>query len=147
MTDIQAAIGIHQLKKLDKFIKIRQKYAKMYDRGFAKTPEITVPFVDERGRHARNLYTVFVDTSNLKIDRDQLVQELKKEQVGANVYYMPLFELSFFRDSLKLNPKEYPVSAEVFPQMLTLPIYPKMTEEDVKYVIQTLNSIIEKNRK
>lgn len=147
MTDISAALGIQQLKKLDKFIKIRHDYAKIYDKIFSKIPEISIPFVDSKNFHARNLYTVQVDVDKLKITRDEIVEEMKKKNVGVNVYYMPLYELTFYRKELKVNPKDFPVAQKVFKKMLTLPIYPKMTPQEVKYVADSLVDIVTSSRK
>ena len=142
MTDIQAALGIQQLKKLDKFIAVRQKYASIYDEKFSKIAEIRVPHNDTSNRHARNLYTVQIDISKLTITRDQIVEEMKKRNIGANVYYMPLYELSFYKKDLKVNPSDFPVAQKVFKKMLTLPLYPKMTIEEVNYVADTLIEIV-----
>jgi dTDP-4-amino-4,6-dideoxygalactose transaminase len=114
MTDIQAALGIQQLKKLDKFIAVRQKYASIYDEKFSKIAEIRVPHNDTSNRHARNLYTVQIDISKLTITRDQIVEEMKKRNIGANVYYMPLYELSFYKKDLKVKPSDFPVAQKVF---------------------------------
>lgn len=142
MTDIQAALGIQQLKKLDKFIAVRQKYASIYDEKFSKIAEIRIPHNDTSNRHARNLYTVQIDISKLTITRDQIVEEMKKRNVGANVYYMPLYELSFYKKDLKVKPSDFPVAQKVFKKMLTLPLYPKMTIEEVNYVADTLIEIV-----
>jgi dTDP-4-amino-4,6-dideoxygalactose transaminase len=142
MTDIQAALGIQQLKKLDKFIAVRQKYASIYDEKFSKIAEIRVPHNDTSNRHARNLYTVQIDISKLTITRDQIVEEMKKRNIGANVYYMPLYELSFYKKDLKVKPSDFPVAQKVFKKMLTLPLYPKMTIEEVNYVADTLIEIV-----
>lgn len=142
MTDIQAALGIQQLKKLDKFIAVRQKYASIYDEKFSKIAEIRIPHNDTSNRHARNLYTVQIDISKLTITRDQIVEEMKKRNIGANVYYMPLYELSFYKKDLKVKPSDFPVAQKVFKKMLTLPLYPKMTIEEVNYVADTLIEIV-----
>lgn len=147
MTDISSALGIQQLKKLDKFIKIRHNYANIYDKILSKIPEIEIPYVNENGFHARNLYTVQIDTSKLSVTRDEIVEEMKKKNVGVNVYYMPLYELTFYRKNLKVDPKKFPVAQKVFKKMLTMPIYPKMTKEEVKYVAQTLVNIVTSSRK
>lgn len=147
MTDIQAAIGIHQLRKLDKFIKIRQSYAKVYDNIFSKIDEIQIPHLIENSRHARNLYTIQIDFSNLKIKRDEFIEELKKMNIGANVYYMPLFELSFYRKKFNLKEKSFPEAYEAFRKMVTLPLYPKLSKQEINYIASSVKDLIIKNRK
>jgi len=147
MMDIQAALGIQQLKKLDTFIEIREKYASMYDTALAKIPEITLPYVAEYGKHARDLYTIRIDTKKLKLTRDQIVDELKKMQIGVSVYYIPLYEFSYFKKEWKLKSSDFPVADGIYQNMLSLPLYPKMKPVDVKYVIKTLTDIISSARK
>lgn len=147
MTDIQAAIGIHQLKKLDHFIKVRQDYSAIYDKKFSEIDEVEIPLNNLHSRHARNLYTVQIDFSKLKTNRDQFIEELKKRKIGANVYYMPLYELSYYSTSFKLEASQFPIAESAFRKMVTLPIYPKMSRQEVKYVADIVREIIDKNRK
>lgn len=147
MTDIQAAIGIHQLRKLERFIKIREKYARMYNRYFAKIPEITIPFVAKNIRHPRNLYTIVIDFDKLKIGRDDVIEELKNQNIGANAYYIPLYEFSYYKKRFGLKAKNFPVTNFVFRNLITLPLYPKMKPNDIRYIIKRLTSTISKNRK
>lgn len=147
MTDIQAALGIHQLKKLDKFIKIREKYAKIYDAAFSKIPELTTPFVMKDIRHARNLYTIMIDTNKLKINRDDLVEELKNANIGVSVYFIPLYKFSFYKNNYKFKDSAFPVAENVYERIISLPLYPKMKISDINYIIKTLASFIDKYRK
>jgi len=147
MTDIAAALGIHQLKKLDTFIKVREEYAQIYNHELSEIPEIKIPYVDADVKHARNLYTILIDTQKLTISRNDIVEELKKVQIGANVYYIPLYEMSYYKKRFNLAKSDFPVIAKLYPEMLTLPLYPKMTKDDVHYVISSLKNIIEKSQK
>ncbi len=146
MTDIQAALGIHQLNKLDAFIETREKYAQLYNALFAKLSEITVPFVMPEIRHARNLYTVLVDTKQLKIKRDEIVELLKQANIGANVYFLPLNHLTYYQKELGYKKGQFPIAEGVADGIISLPLYPKMKLADVKYVAKTLNTIIKQNR-
>lgn len=147
MTDIQAALGIHQLAKLEKFIKIREKYCAVYDQEFAKIPEITIPFTPKTSRNPRNIYTLRFDFKKLKITRDELVEELKKRQIGISVYYIPVYVFPYYKRRFKLKASDYPNTDRVFKSMLSLPMSPKMTPEDVQYVVDTVRELIENNRK
>lgn len=147
MTDIQAALGRVQLKRLDGFIKVRKQYAKIFDRELSKIPEITVPIHSESSGTAYNLYTIRIDTSHLSVTRDEIVELLKQEQIGVSVYYIPLYEFSYFQKHLKLKSSDYPHASAVYQNMMSLPLYPKMTIKDVDRVIHTLSDIIKKHRK
>ena len=147
MTDIQAALGIHQLRKLERFIKIRAKYAKMYDKAFSKIPEITIPFVSKNVRHPRNLYTVTIGFNKLRIKRDELIEELKSQNIGANAYYIPLYEFTYYKKKFGLKSRDFPVTNFIFSNLVTLPLYPKMKASDVTYIMKVLASLIAKNRK
>ena len=147
MTDIQAALGRVQLKRLDGFIKVRKKYAKIFDAKLAKIPEITIPIHSETSGAAYNLYTIRIDTKNLTVTRDALVELLKQELIGVSVYYIPLYEFSYFKNNLKLKKSDFPHAEAVYQNMISLPLYPKMNLEDVDRVISTLSEIIKKHRK
>jgi dTDP-4-amino-4,6-dideoxygalactose transaminase len=147
MTDIQAALGRVQLKRLDGFVKTRKQYAKIFDRELAKIPEITIPVHSENSGTAYNLYTIKIDTTNLTVSRDEIVELLKQEQIGVSVYYIPLYEFSYFQKNLKLKKKDFPNAEKVYQSMMSLPLYPKMNLKDVNRVINTLSDIIKKHRK
>jgi dTDP-4-amino-4,6-dideoxygalactose transaminase len=147
MTDIQAALGRVQLKRLDGFVKTRKQYAKIFDRELAKIPEITIPVHSENSGTAYNLYTIKIDTTNLTVSRDEIVELLKQEQIGVSVYYIPLYEFSYFQKNLKLKKKDFPNAEKVYQSMMSLPLYPKMNLKDINRVIKTLSDIIKKHRK
>jgi len=147
MTDIQAALGRVQLKRLDGFIKTRKQYAHIFDKELAKIPEIKIPVHSNDSGTAYNLYTIRIDTKNLSVNRDEIVELLKQEQIGVSVYYIPLYEFSYFRNNLKLKKSDFPKAEAVYQSMMSLPLYPKMNLKDVDRVIKTLSDIIKKHRK
>lgn len=147
MTDIQAALGMHQLDRLDQFIRIRQNYAKIYDEAFSKIPEITIPYVEKDIRHARNLYTIMVDDRKLGITRDDLVEELKQANIGASVYFIPLHYFTYYKKNLKYKKGDFPIAERIYQKIISLPMYPKMKAADIKYIIEVLISLIKKHRK
>lgn len=147
MTDISAALGIQQLKKLDGFIKTRQDYAMVYDHAFSDIPEITIPVKAKNRDHIYSLYTILLDTSNLKISRDEIVDELKKAQIGVSVYFIPVHLFSYYKNTYKYKVGNFPQAEAVFEKIISLPLYPKMSPSDLKYVIKTLKKLILKNRK
>ncbi len=147
MTDIQAALGRVQLRRLDKFNQTRKKYAKIYNKELSKISEITVPTFSEDSGSSYDLYTIRINTKKLSVSRDQIVDLLKEKGIGVSVYYIPLFEFSYFKRELGLKKANYPKAARVYENMMSLPLYPKMSTDDLKRVIATLSGIINSHRK
>jgi dTDP-4-amino-4,6-dideoxygalactose transaminase len=147
MNDLSAALGIHQLKRLEGFRKVREEVADTYDKELADVAEITIPIRVSDIRHAHNIYGILIDTGNLKITRNEVIDELKKYNVGSIVYFRPLHLQPFFQKRLGLKAGDFPNAEFVFDRLICLPIYPGMTKEDAKYVSDLLKEIIEENRK
>lgn len=147
MTDVSAALGIHQLRKLDGFIAKRKEYAAMYDKSFTDVPEIEIPYTPENDEHIYSLYTIKIDCYNLKISRDEIVEELKKANIGVSVYFIPVHYFTYYKNRFGFKKGDYPVTESVFDKVISLPLYPRMTESQVSYVADTLKKIISKNRK
>ena len=140
MTDFQAALGTSQLKKLDRFISRREEIAKAYNEEFVKVEEITPPHVESNIKHAWHLYTILLSK---KLDRNKFFTLMRQENIGVNVHYIPVYRHSFY-SSLKQHPKDFPVTEDVFKRTITLPLFPKMSNEDCSDVITSTNQIIGK---
>lgn len=147
MTDVAAALGIHQLAKLDSFIKMRKEYARIYDEAFLDVPEIEIPYIPDNEEHIYSLYTIKVNTENLKATRDQIVEELKKLNIGTSVYFIPLHYFTYYKNTYGYHEGDFPVAEKVFEQIISLPLYPRMNLTQVKFVIKTLLRIISESRK
>jgi len=147
MTDIAASLGICQLRRCDEFWECRQRYAQMYDGGFADVPEITVPYVELNVQHAWHLYVIQVEFEHLRIDRGDFVKELAGAGIGTSVHYMPLHMHPYYRETFGYQPDDLPVARAVYDRIVSLPIYPRMSEEDVDYVIHNVKRIIAENRR
>ncbi len=145
MTDIQAALGVHQLRKLDMFITKRESYARIYDELLGNIAEISLPYVEKNIRHARNLYTIIVDTSRLKINRDDLVEKLKEANIGVSVYFIPLYHF-FYYQKRGYKKTGLPITESVYQKIISLPLYPKMKTSDIYYICKVLKKLIEQNR-
>jgi dTDP-4-amino-4,6-dideoxygalactose transaminase len=144
LTDIQAAIGLHQLRKLDSFIATREKYAAIYDDAFKTLPGIFVfprPLPPSRDRHALHLYLLSLDRLESGITRDQFVVALRKQGIGAAIHYVPLHLHPFYRTSLGCKAGDFPVSERIAEGILTLPLSPAMSPADVARVVQAVRTI------
>jgi dTDP-4-amino-4,6-dideoxygalactose transaminase len=140
LTDI-AAIGIEQLKKCKRFWDVRQRYAALYNQGFQDVPAITIPYVAHDVQHAWHLYIIQLDLEQLRIGRSEVVELLKKENTGTSVHFIPLHLHPYYRDTFGYRPEDFPNASAVFERIISLPIYPKMTEADVQDVIDAVGHI------
>jgi len=147
MTDVAASLGICQLRRCDEFWECRQRYAQMYDEGFADVPEVTVPYVELNVQHAWHLYVIQVKFEHLRIDRGDFIKELAEAGIGTSVHYMPLHMHPYYRETFGYQPDDLPVARSVYDRIVSLPIYPRMSDDDVEYVIDNVKRIVTQNRK
>jgi dTDP-4-amino-4,6-dideoxygalactose transaminase len=147
MMDIQAAIGIHQLPKLDAFIDRRKEIAEFYNRQFADVLELALPtYAPFEQRHAWHLYTPLVRIEKLTIDRDRFMEELKKHNIGSGLHYKAIHHHSYYRDALKIPDSELPNASYASERILSLPLFPNMTDGDARDVVEAVKAVIEDNR-
>lgn len=142
MTDMQASLGIHQLKKLPKFLEIRTKFAKIYDKAFNSISQIILPRVDNKVKHARHLYTVLLNLKSLRINRNDFIKELYAENIGTSVHFIPLHLHPYYKKSFGYKKGDFPNAEYIYERIISLPLYPKMCEEDVHNVIEAVEKII-----
>jgi dTDP-4-amino-4,6-dideoxygalactose transaminase len=147
MTDVQASLGLHQLRRLDGFLEVRERYARMYREAFADLPEIEYLRTVEGVRHAWHLFVVLLRTDLLEIDRDGFMEALRLENIGTGVHFRSLHIQPYYRESLGLRPEDLPHAAAASERLLSLPLYPKMTERDVLDVIEAVRKLTAAYRK
>ena len=141
MTDIAAAMGIHQLKKLPGFLDRRQYLAKRYFDSLAYLP-LTLPLDDvDGGSHSWHLFVIRVQ-DNSPVNRDELIQILSDQGIGSSVHYVPLHRQPYWRDKYKLSVDMYPVTDKAYQAMLSIPLYTAMTDEQQDRVIQVLREAL-----
>lgn len=141
MTDVAAAMGIHQLKKANAFQKKRAHIAAMYDEALAGLPIIRPPQAAEGDIHAWHLYVIQLDDS-VKIGRDQFIEKLYAQGIGCSVHYIPLHLQPYWRDTYKLTPEMFPVSQRIYERTLSLPLYTLMTAADVARVVAAVKAAL-----
>jgi len=146
LSDIQAAIGIHQLQKLESFIERRTLYAGMYNHAFAGIEEVELPPDSPRSRHAWHLYILRLNLRRLNIDRSEFIRELRRKGIGTSVHFIPIPLLHFFAQIPAAKAK-CPRALGLFPRIVSLPLYPAMTEQEVHYVAQCVVEILQRARK
>jgi dTDP-4-amino-4,6-dideoxygalactose transaminase len=141
MTDVQAALGLHQLPRLDQWIDRRAKLADRYDELLAELPLETPPAQAPDTRHARHLYQVNV-RSDAPLTRDELLDGLTARRIGTGVHYRAVHLHPFYRDTYGLDPQDFPVATDMSERTLSLPLSPKVTESDQDDVVAALTDLL-----
>jgi dTDP-4-amino-4,6-dideoxygalactose transaminase len=147
LTDIQSSLGIHQLRKLESFLKLRTQYAHTYNQAFANVEECEIPPDKDYCRHSRHLYTLRLNLDRLQINREEFILELKRLGIGTSVHFIPIPLHPFFASFAQRTENQCPRALSLYPRILSLPIYPAMAESQVNYVIESVKDIARKNRK
>ena len=147
MTDIQASLGLHQLRRLEGFIQRRRDLAGRYWRGLARIQEIRLPVELEGRRHCYHLYPIWLDTRALALSRAEFIEELKKHRIGASVHFIPLHRHPFYAQAFGLSPTEFPGAERLYEGLASLPLYPSMTDEDAGDVVEAVQAIVRRRRR
>jgi dTDP-4-amino-4,6-dideoxygalactose transaminase len=134
MMDLQAALGLHQLTKMTQFHDTRQRYARLYDEAFIDVPFVRTPPSEPYADNARHLYPIWLDERQLTIDRARFIEELRAENIGTTVNFIPLHLHPYYRERFGYKNGDFPVSERVYEGLVSLPIYPKMAETDLQEV-------------
>ena len=128
LSDLAATLGIEQLKKCDQFYEIREHYAGLYNQGFKDLPEITCPPMASNVQHAWHLYVIQLDLDQLRIGRNEFIDILKKYNIGTSVHFIPLHLHPYYQQTYGYRAGDFPIAGTCFERIISLPIYPKMTE-------------------
>lgn len=147
MTDIQASLGLHQLARIDQFTEVRQHYAAIYSEAFAAIPEIQIPVAGPDLTHAWHLYIIRLTPDALTINRDHFIEELKAENIGTSVHFIPLHLHPFYQAEFGYAPGDFPITEAVYQGAISLPLYTRMTEADIYTVIEAVQRIVERHRR
>jgi dTDP-4-amino-4,6-dideoxygalactose transaminase len=141
LTDIASAIGIEQLRKIDRFLQRREQLAARYDAAFADLPLHLPPRPDPGSSHAWHLYVVRLAPS-ARLGRDELINELSRRGIGTSVHFIPLHRQPYWRDTCQLSPAQFPVAEASFQSMLTLPLYTRMNDADQERVVAAVHELL-----
>lgn len=136
ITDIQCALGLSQLKKLDGFIARRKEIAKTYDSAFKGT--IIKPF---DGNSSYHLYVVLVDFTKLNVSKEELFIQLREKNIGIQLHYIPINKQPYYKN-LGYGNEYTPVMDKYYEECFSLPMYPLLSDEEQRYVIKSLFEIL-----
>jgi dTDP-4-amino-4,6-dideoxygalactose transaminase len=141
LTDIASAIGIQQLRKIDRFAARRAHLAQRYHDGIKGLPLHLPALPGDDDTHAWHLYVIRL-TADARLGRDDLIAALARRGIGTSVHFIPLHRQPYWRDTYDLSPARFPVAEACYPRMLTLPLYTKMTDADQDRVIESLHELL-----
>jgi dTDP-4-amino-4,6-dideoxygalactose transaminase len=145
LTDIAAAMGLVQLRRVYEMLEKRRHIAHLYNEAFKEIPEVKTPFYSED--HAWHLYVIRLDTEKLRIDRNQFIEELRSRGIGTSVHFIPLHMHPYYRDTYHYQPNDYPICFRVYKQVISLPIYSQMSSNDADRVVEKVKEVIGINRR
>ena len=142
ITDFQCALGLSQMNKLDRFIQRRREIAARYDEAFAEIEEIITPVEKESVKAVYHIYVIQLRTEMLRVGRKEIFEALRAENIGVNVHYLPVHLHPFYRREFGYKSGDYPKAERYYERAITLPIFPKMNDNDVEDVIEAVEKVI-----
>jgi perosamine synthetase len=146
LTDIAAAIGIHQLRKADQLHHRRTRRAQRYTELLEDVDELILPHSMPNRIHSWHLYPVRLQKSPRGVDRSTVISELKAAGISTSVHWMPLHMHPYYREVLGYKPSDCPCAASLYPELISLPLYPDLTPEEIERVCSTLKKLISGSR-
>jgi dTDP-4-amino-4,6-dideoxygalactose transaminase len=155
MTDVQAAIGLHQLRKLDAFQARRRDIVRRYHSAFSDFPALDAPVERPEVEHAWHLYSIRLRTERLRFPdlddspgaiRNRFIEELRDRKIGTSVHFIPAHLHPYYRDKYGYRPQDFPVAHREYERLVSLPLHPRMSDDDVDDVIDAVADVLERYR-
>jgi dTDP-4-amino-4,6-dideoxygalactose transaminase len=146
MPDINAALGIHQLKKVELFREKRERIARIYYEEFGDIPGMILPQIHcDMKDHSWYIFNVLIDCDRTRggIGRDEFITEMTKRNIGTSVHYKPLHRMTYYREKYGLKPEMFPNAEWVFERCVSLPMFSAMTDEQLEYVIKSIKEVLD----
>ncbi len=143
LTDFQCALGLGQLKKIDKFIQRRREIVKKYNSEFKDMQEIKIPEINPiNSNPVWHIYMIQVNLEKLKEGRREIFEALRAENIGVNVHYIPVHLQPYYRKRFGYHPGDFPKAENYYSRAITLPVFPKMSDKDIDGVIKAVKKVI-----
>lgn len=146
LTDLQCALGISQMDKLDSFVARRREIVSKYNEAFSDLEEINIPFEEGFSNSGWHIYVITLNLDKLTVGRKEVFEALQKENIGVNVHYLPVYLHPYYK-KLGYEKGLCPISEDIYNRMITLPLFPAMTENDIQDVITAVKKVINAYRK
>jgi len=142
ITDIQCALGVSQIEKIDQFVHRRRSIAEMYNEGFTDNYLIRTPYEKNGVKSAYHLYVLQIDFESLGKSRNQVMQELRDVGIGSQVLYIPVHLQPYYSDKYGYKLGDFPEAEDYYFHCLSIPMFPGLTDQEVAYVIEHVNRIV-----
>jgi dTDP-4-amino-4,6-dideoxygalactose transaminase len=142
LTDIASAIGLHQLRRADELHQKRSYLASRYTQLLGDVDELTLPTQRPNRKHSWHLYVIRLKLDRLLLDRAAFIEHLKRAGIGASVHWLPLHMHPYYRDTYSYKPGDLSQSAELYPEIISLPIFPDMSDAEIEHVCNHVKRII-----
>ncbi|WP_457641496.1 DegT/DnrJ/EryC1/StrS family aminotransferase [Persephonella sp.] len=146
-TDINSALGLAQLNKVEWMWQERTKIAKKYNETFKEYEELILYKIKPDRVSSWHLYPLKLNLESLKIERDQFIEELKDRGIGTSVHFIPIYRFSYYKKYFDYRLKDFPSSEWIFERVVSLPIFPGMNDEEIHYVIENIIDITKKHKR
>lgn len=142
MTDIQAALGLHQLRKLDRFQQRRRQLVELYRRGLAEFEALELPVEREGAESAWHIFPIRLRLEMLTIDRARFIEEMRQRNIGTSVHFIPVHMHPYYRDKYGYRAEDFPVAHAAYQRLVSLPLNLRMTDEDAGDVIAAVGDVL-----
>lgn len=142
LTDVQSAMALHQMERIEQSWQRRTKIWKAYDEAFSRLKGLRTPPEPENGKHARHLYALRLEPERLKIERNHFLEALKAEGIGTGIHFISLHLHSFYKERFGYKPEDFPNAASISARTLSLPLSPALQDKDVRDVITAVQKLV-----
>jgi perosamine synthetase len=142
LNDLQCALGISQLQKLSSWINRRQAIARLYNKAFSQQTLVRPLAVNDNVSNSYHLYVIKIDFTKLSADRETIFAKLRSEGIGVNVHYIPVHLHPYYQKKFGTGPGLCPVAEAAYEQILSLPMYPGLTDQDIDLVCNLLQNVL-----
>jgi dTDP-4-amino-4,6-dideoxygalactose transaminase len=147
LTDVQAALGLHQLERIEMMTQRRGELVARYNAGLDELHEISLSVPRPYVRHAWHLCPIRLRLDRLTIDRAAFIEALKAEGIGTSVHFIPLHRQPYYRNRFGLDPSDFPVAEAAYHSLISLPLYTRMAEQDVDDVVEAVRRVAARNQR
>jgi UDP-4-amino-4,6-dideoxy-N-acetyl-beta-L-altrosamine transaminase len=145
ITDIQCALGLAQLKRLDFFVTRRREIAEQYTKAFSSLAGVVLPRETEGTRSSHHLYVLQLPIERLRGGRKAVFEALQARKLGVNVHYIPVHMHPYYQHRFGCRRGDFPKTEKYYERAISIPLYPRMTDEDVRYVIASVTEVIQQH--